>query len=230
MGRDRSSVVYDYPMRKFIYADEAGNFDFNRERGASRFFILTTVVIPDHAIERELLDLRRELVWRGTNPPDAFHATSDEQNTRNEVFSVLCKHDLRIDATILEKSKAQPHVTKSEELFYKYAWFYHMRHVAPQVATGLDELMLTAASIGTKRKLRDFRYAVQDVMEQTSPTQTMRVDMCQAAAEPCLQVADYCCWAIQRKWELDDNRSYDLIKEKVSSEYDLFRRGTKHYY
>ncbi len=217
-------------MRKYIYADEAGNFDFNRDRGATRFFVLTTVVIEDHGIETELLDLRRELVWEGANLPEAFHATTDAQITRNRVFEVLGRHDLRIDTTILEKSKARPHIRESEELFYKYAWYYHMRSLAPKVASHPDELMVIAASIGTKRKLRDFRYAVEDVMEQTSPTREMRVDMWQAAVDPCLQVADYCCWAIQRKWEMGDNRSYDLISDKIQSEYDLFRRGRINYY
>ena len=51
-------------MRKYIYADEAGNFDFSNKPGGSRYFILTTVLIEDHRIESELLDLRRELVVR----------------------------------------------------------------------------------------------------------------------------------------------------------------------
>ena len=217
-------------MRRYVYADEAGNFDFSRNPSASKYFVLTTVLIDDHGIESELLDLRRELVWENYNLPEAFHATTDAQSIRNRVFEVLNRHDLRIDATILEKSKAGPHVRQSEELFYKYAWFYHMRQVAPGVASGPDELMVIAASIGTKRKLRDFRYAVEDVMEQTSPTREMRVDMWQSAVDPCLQVADYCCWAIQRKWEIGDSRSYDLLSSKIHSEYDLFRRGTTHYY
>ena len=217
-------------MRKYIYADEAGNFDFSNGRGASRYFILTTVLFEDHQIERELLDLRRELVWERHNLPGPFHATTDAQSIRDRVFEAVGRHELRIDATIMEKSKARPHIRQSEELFYKYAWFYHMRQVAPRVASGPDELMVIAASIGTKRKLRDFRYAVEDVMEQTSPTGEMRVDMWQAAVDPCLQVADYCCWAIQRKWEVGDSRSYDLISRKIRSEYDLFRNGGTHYY
>jgi hypothetical protein len=27
-------------------------------------------------------------------------------------------------------------------------------------------------------------------------------------SDPCLQVADYCTWAIQRKWERGDERSH----------------------
>lgn len=48
-------------MPAYICADESGNFDFSLRSGASRFFLLTTVVISDHAIEPDLLELRREL-------------------------------------------------------------------------------------------------------------------------------------------------------------------------
>ena len=217
-------------MRKHIYADEAGNFDFSRKQGASRYFILTTVAIDDHRIESELLELRRELAWNGIDIVREFHATEDRQPVRDKVFDVLKRYSFRIDATVLEKGKASPRIRAREETFYKYAWFYHMKHVAPRVASKSDDLVVIAASIGTKRKEKNFRYSIQDVMEQTSPTRSMRVNMWPAAIDPCLQVADYCCWAIQRKWESGDCRSYDLIKNKIWSEYDLFARGITWYY
>jgi hypothetical protein len=43
-----------------------------------------------------------------------------------------------------------------------------------------------------------------------------------AAVEPCLQVADYCCWAVHRKWERNDKRSYELISDRIDSEFALF--------
>lgn len=51
-----------------------------------------------------------------------------------------------------------------------------------------------------------------------------------AASDPCLQVADYCSWALQRKWEVADLRSYNLIAPKVQSEFDLFAAGKTTYY
>ena len=52
-------------MPAYIYADESGNFDFSPRNGASRFFLLTTVVINAHAIEPDLLELRRQLARDG---------------------------------------------------------------------------------------------------------------------------------------------------------------------
>lgn len=44
------------------------------------------------------------------------------------------------------------------------------------------------------------------------------------------QIADYCSWAIQRKWESGDQRSYDLIRDKIRSEFDAFSTGSMYYY
>jgi hypothetical protein len=45
-----------------------------------------------------------------------------------------------------------------------------------------------------------------------------------------LQVADYCSWAVSRKWERGVHAEYDLIAAKIRSEFDLWARGTVHYY
>ena len=83
-----------------------------------------------------------------------FHASEEQQEVRNEVFKVLNQFNFRIDATILDKPKTYEKIRASDELFYKYAWYYHMKYVAPRVATAADDLMVIAASIGTKRKER----------------------------------------------------------------------------
>ena len=40
-------------------------------------------------------------------------------------------------------------------------------------------------------------------------------------------VADYCTWAIQRKWERDDNRSQILLQDKIFSETKIEMSGNK---
>ena len=65
---------------------------------------------------------------------------------------------------------------------------------------------------------------------KVSPTASLRIACWPAAIDPALQVADYCSWAIQRKWERGDARSYASIANKVKSEFDLFERGKVIYY
>ena len=209
-------------VRTYIYADESGNFDFSRKTGASRYFLLTTVVINDHSVESELLELRRELAWEGVELSGSFHATTDKQRVRDRVFDILRRHEFRIDATILEKRKAEPQIRSTDLRFYKQAWFHHMQYVAPRVVSPQDELLVVAASIGNKRKQNAYLSAIQDVLDQTSPANPTRAKMWDADSDPCIQLVDYCSWAIQRKWELSDFRSYQLIHDKVHSEFDLF--------
>ena len=158
-----------------------------------------------------------------------FHATEDPQAVRDEVFKILSGGYFRIDATILEKSKAQLHL-QNERALYKMAWYLHFKHVAPGVATPADRMFVIASSLGTKKKRATFHTAVDEVVDQVSPCASHRVAFWPAASDPCLQVVDYCVWAIQRKWERDDTRSYDLIKDKVDSEFDVWSIGPTHYY
>jgi len=213
----------------YVFADEAGNFDFSRGSGATRYFILTTVTIPDCSIGDQFLALRRELVWRGYELPEAFHAANDAQLVRDEVFALIQKLDCRIDATIFEKPKALPHL-RSEHGLYKMAWYLHFKHVAPRIATKADRMMVTAASLGTKKKMDQFSEALKDVVQQVSTANRFKTAFWHAASEPCLQVADYCCWAIQRKWERGDDRSLKLIAEQVRTQKDIWRIGKNVYY
>lgn len=217
-------------MRRYVFADEAGNFDFSRHASASRYFILATVAVDDCAIGTQLLELRRDMAWRRSSLDGELHASTDAQGVRDEVFALLEKADFRVDATILEKAKAQPQTRTTDDRFYKYAWLYHFGYVAPKILGANDELFLSAASVGTKARGLAFRAAIEDVAHQVSPALDHRIIFWPAASDPCLQVADYCTWAIQRNWERGDNRSYMLIKKKVKSEFELFRKGTKLYY
>jgi len=214
----------------FIFADEAGCFTFARGPNVSRFFILCTVVMESCEVAADLLGLRRKLAWSEAELGDFFHATTDKQSVRDAVFGVLDKHPFSVQATVMEKSKAYPNIRASKPTFYKYAFFYHFKYgVAPRLRDDAAALV-TTASLGTRRERAVFQGAVGDVMRQTLKNLRWRPDFMPAHADPCLQVADYCAWAIQRKWERQDTRSYDIIKRRISYEYDLWAGGDHYYY
>lgn len=208
-------------MDVYVFADEAGNFDFSSHRGASKYFTIASITLTDCSIGGELLELRRDLAWRGKHLTEVFHATDDPQSVRDEVFAIIAAADFRIDATLLEKSKAYDYL-RSEMRLYKLAWFLHFKHVAPQIVNTQDRLLVVAAGFGVKRQRADFRDAVHDVVNQVSKCRSHQVAAWPANHDPCLQIADYCTWAIQRKWERGDTRSYDLIAEKIASEKDIW--------
>lgn len=173
-------------MPAYIYADESGNFDFSARSGTSRFFLPTTVVINDHAVEPDLLELRRQPAWDGLGLTGGFHASADNQIVRNRVFGILGRRDFRVDTTITEKRKAEPRICATDTQFCKFAWFSHMRQVAPRVVSPSDSLLVVAASIGKKREQAALISDLQDVMNQTSPTSAVKTAMWPATSDPCL--------------------------------------------
>jgi hypothetical protein len=213
---------------RYVFADEAGNFDFSRGSGASRYFILCTVESSHCEVGDALLALRRDLGWRGLHLDRVFHATQDPQTVRDEVFALLADTDFAVDATILEKCKAQPHL-RDEAQLYKMAWYLHFKHLARRMNSS-DRLFVAASSLGTKKARGALHSAVDDVVRQLSPCRSHRVAFWPADSDPCLQVADYCTWAIQRKWERQDQRSHVLIAPKIRSEFDVWQLGKVEYY
>lgn len=228
---DASTLEADFltMARLYIFADESGNFDFTRKPRATKYFILCTASMGSCNVANDLFALRRELAWQGLPLGDYFHATTDKQAVRDAVFDVLGANHFRVQATIMEKSKAQPQVRRSKPRFYQYGWFYHFKYGVRSIVRRSPEVLVTAATIGSKKERASFESAVDDVMRQTVPGE-WATDFCPSQADPCLQVADYCAWAIQRKWERGEVKSYDLIKDRISYEFDLWERGDVHYY
>ena len=217
--------------RLFIFADEAGCFNFSRGHGASRYYIVCTISCSDCAqLGTDLLNLRRQLVWEKAPVGEYFHASEDKQVIRDRVFAVLQKHDFFIQATIMEKSKAFPRIRPTNHRFYQYGWFHHFKYAAPKIVSGVTEMQIITASVGTHKGQAHFTAAVNDVVQQIIRNRKWTTNFCRSIADPCLQAADYCTWAIQKKWESNNVLSYDLIKNKIIHEVDMWAHGNVHHY
>lgn len=204
-----------------VYGDESGDFSFSGKPGASRYFIVTTVVLRDDRLEHGLLDLRKKLMREGMSMPDGFHAKNDQWQVRRAVYEVLTRHQVRIDATILTKANARPHLRTSNLRLWKLAWFYHLAHLLAQVADPDDQVTVVAADVTTAMTRRDIEAALADIIGQLRPQHT-RSQVVRSSADLALQAADYGGWAIQRRWERDVLDMHELIRDLVKSEHLLF--------
>lgn len=220
--------------RVHVFGDEAGDLAFKApSEGISRYFIIGTVTLDDCSIGSEILDLRRELAWDGSHL-DCFHATSDKPRVRDRVYGIIAEHDLRFDATLLDKRKAYPYTYEDPLYFYKLAWYLHFKFVAGEIADARDELLVVASSLQIKRKITTTKAAIHEavteVVNQVSPTVVCHCAFTPAKTDPCLQVADYMTWAIQRKYEMGDPGPYGVIEHQVGSEFQPFEMGNETYY
>lgn len=190
--------------------------------------MIGTIALDDCNLGNQLLDLRRDLAWKGIQLPQ-FHATSDKQRVRDRVFSGLAIADFRFDVTILDKRKAYDYLRADSLRFYKTAWYLHFKYVAPKLVGPLDELLVVASSLQINKKKKAVHEAVADVVNQVSPTVVFHTAFAPAMSDPCLQIADYMTWAVQRLYESGDARAYNLVKHKIASEFEPYISGVLQY-
>lgn len=207
----------------YVYVDEAGNFDFSSN--GSKFFILTCVTLsrPFPAHER-LLQVKYDLLESGSDI-ERFHATEDRQCVRDKVFGAITERldAYRAYAVVLRKSNMDPSLRDPVRL-YPAAFAWLMKFVLPRrCGQSVRTAVVITDRLPVKRKRRAVEKAVKSALAPWVPA-GVRYFLYhhESKADLNLQIADYFGWAIQRKWEKEDERSYELVRPAIVAEGDLF--------
>jgi hypothetical protein len=220
--------------------DESGNFDFSSK--GSKYFTLTSVAMlrpfemayPLNALKYDLIE-NEEL--EETRDGEYFHASEDRQSVRNKVFSIIKKNisKIQIDSLIVEKRKTMTPL-QSVHKFYPEMLRYLLKYPLNRIILkdyGVGEFMgviFITDSLPINKNKRSVEKSIKLAVKSFLPKTPYKIfhHLSQSSME--LQIVDYCSWAIFKKWERGDTRSYDLIKEGVRSEFDIFERGSNYYY
>jgi hypothetical protein len=215
----------------YVFLDEGGNFDFSPS--GTRYFTLTSITKARPFQIAPILDhLKYDLIETGLDF-EYFHAAEDRQAVRDQVFHAIRRFlpSLRIDTLIVDKCKTGP-ALQDEQHFYPRMLGYLLGYLLKnQQMTDVEEVIVITDTIPVRKKAKAIEKAVKTTLEHMLPEQ-VRYRVLHHASKSSfgLQVADYCNWAIFRKWEREDTRSYDLIRSRVLSEFDIFRTGQRNYY
>lgn len=219
----------DEPKDRFLYIflDEAGNLDFSKN--GTRYFVLAGVVKerPFHAY-KELTELKYDLVEHGMGL-EYFHAAEDNQATRNQVFDIIEKNlaDVAVDSIIVEKQKVAK-TLHADEQFYPKVLGTLLREILKQYPLAeFAEVIVFTDSLPVMRKRGAVEKGVKMTLSAMLPA-TVRYRVLHHASKSNLdlQIADYCTWAIYRKWNSQDARSFERVRPAVRREWDVLAAGT----
>ncbi len=211
----------------YIFGDESGDLTFSNK--GSEYFIVCAVTMRTVGIAQRLLDLRHELALGG-GPLESFHAVNDGWPVRHRVFAEIQQAQLDIDAVLMHKRKTRPHIAANVGYFYQLAWHFLFQYLAPRRCQRTDDLLVAAASLSTIEKKQRFSNALDSVVLQHNICQSVATGFWGAATHPCLQVADYCAWAIRRWKEVGDQTTYNLIAPQIRSRFEPFSGSALTYY
>lgn len=234
----------------FIFIDESGDFDFSKI--GSKFFILTAITTVNPLIRRECAIGARYGLLAGGNDLEYFHATEDAQCVRDVFYPIIKTIDYEIDSVIAEKCKTNwslyesPTFEKSpkggfkfkkekvEECFYKQICETLLQYVVYRYANLRDDLKISKIVVVLDQLLtKDKReFVIKSIKTYINSHFGIvpYVYFHSSKSDINSQIADYCCWAIKKKWKDCEMRPYNEIKDKIKSEFDIFQNGTTEYY
>lgn len=217
-----------------------------RDEGAHRFFMLGMVCCPAPVeVARRLADLRSALqtspLYAGIfslqplamKTARAFHAKDDHAEIRSKVFELIATLDFKFYAVIKDMGKVRDYVQRRNQMDATYR--YHPNELYDLTVRMLFKERLHQEEhcrvVFARRGKADRTAALREQLEQTrqrflaargvaSPL-TLEIMPAYPWEEPCVQVADYCLWALQRCYERHEARFLHAIWPKVSLIQDV---------
>lgn len=220
----------------YLFIDESGNFDFSQ--GGTKYFILTALSTTNpHSIGSPLLELRYQLLpnysgGRALEENGYFHAAEDAQSVRDFVFSAIIQNgkDMRVDAVIAQKNKANLRFHTQQLELYQMMGKALLKYTFKRAVWGnYAHVVLIFSSLFDKKKRGILKQTFKSLIKSLAakPYSSYFHD---SKFDICNQAADYFGWAIYRKWESSDKRSYVLVRKLVNSEFSIFNKGVREYY
>ncbi len=200
--------------------------------GTKYFTLTSTCMVRPFSVSHTLIKLKYDLIEYGLNF-EYFHCTKNNKYVRKRVFGIIADNidSLRIDTLLVEKSKTWP-ALQSAKYFYPKMLGYLLRYIINGI--NLDEVaevLVITDTIPVQKKRAAVEKAVKITLKSMLPASCrFRVLHHSSKSNIGLQIADYCNWAVYRKWETGDDVPYEKIKKGINSCYDLFRSRINHYY
>lgn len=213
---------------------------------ARRYFMLGKVTCAEpNVIEAQLQQLRHQLyshpLLQGiySMKPEAqktfrsFHAKDDHSDVRLKVFEALLSLDFKFYAVVKDMRKVLAYVQSRNQgsPTYRYQpnelYDFTVRHLFKNRLHKDDKYRIIFARRGNSDRTsaikNQLELARSEFLASKGISSSSQVDIRPAYPweQPCLQLADYCLWALQRCYESHEDRFIRAIWHKVSLVHDM---------
>lgn len=217
----------------YIFLDESGDFNFSPT--GSKYFILSGLSsFSPFTWYQEIIDLRYKLIESPNNfNIERFHASEDVQKIRDNVFQGIQKiqSQVRVDSVIVQKNKAHPAIRGSERFLPMILQCLLKYTVRGYDTSLISELIFITDTLPVKKEQEAVKKGIKTHLAESFPNNlTHSIFHWDSRSAVGLQVVDYVNWAIHRKWNRNDTRSYELVKDCIKSEFDIFQTGRTYFY
>lgn len=210
--------------------DESGDLGFKPQTSRYYVFCVTWTYNPQ-PLAQALTALRFQENKNGSDIC-RFHAIHDTTR-RNRVLTLLTAHPgWNFNAIVVEKRKINPSIYDPHVFYPKFASIPLRFVLRYRMISGTSSVMIYTDRLPVNKH--------KDAIQKTIKTECRKVlghsipfgVFHHPGESNCwLQVADYCGWAVGRKWEKSDNAPFSTLQGfYTGDQLDVTAKGTTTYY
>lgn len=226
------------------FYDRKGNWIVGAENGSSKILLMGFIRTTEPELLRKELNKLKIDILNDDYLKDvpsinktkiAFHAKDDCAEVRYKVFQLL--KDLPFSCNIVV-------ARKTEKVFEKFngntqnLYDSLITHLFKNILQLSSNNYIYIATRGSKKRQEPLEEAIHTSILYTESKLHHTINSSQKvlpqtpSGEPCLQIVDYCNWAIQRAFLKGEMRYFNYLKEKYGLIVDLYdyKDGWKNFY
>lgn len=193
--------------QQLIFIDDSGDPGFKLKRGSSQLFVIACVIfnspISAEYTAASLKMLKEQMSWRQERE-FKFHRANDEQ--KKLFFNTVKKHDFKIRAIVVDKSKiSEPNLKKSES-FYSYV----VQEVLDDYK-GMKRARISLDGSGNKNYRKKSTAKIRQAVNKNS-RRMVEFRLVDSRDSVLIQLADMIAGAIMAKYDRNKRSRHDYLR------------------
>jgi hypothetical protein len=213
-----------------VHVDESGCLGFS-PKGSSFYVFGVVWTFDPEPLASAITRIRFGLLKAGVNM-QAFHAHTDQQANRDIFVKTITSFDTwKFAALVVEKRKVNPAI-RAPEIFYPKFLSSILRFIfRGSVGKAASSLAIFTDTIPLNKRRDAAEKAIKTACRAELGKVPFEIFHHSEESNNWIQVADYCTWAVSRKWERSDSRTYLQVLPRLHApELDALRWGAGFYY
>jgi hypothetical protein len=157
-----------------------------------------------------------------------FHACDDPPLRRQSVIDLIRLHpSWNFASLVVDKPRLNPSLYEPQDFYPKFLTMVLNFVLRGRVKPETNQILIYTDTLPfTKKQAAAVESAIKKSCRAEIPTIPFHILHHRIESNYWIQIADYCCWSVCRKWEHGDNDAYNRLRHKLAAiEIDPMSRG-----
>ena len=202
-----------------IHVDESGNFEFSNK--GTRYYVFMVAWTYDPAPLAVKLTALRFLLLKQGHGLDlcCFHACDDPKPRKEAVVPIMvAQAGWNFASIVVDKPRVNPSLYPPDAFYPKFLCMVLNFVLRGRVKPGTNQVMIYTDTLPfTKTQRKAVEAAIKKSCKAELPNIPFHILHHRIESNIWIQVADYCCWSVCRKWEHGDAEFYNRLRGKLAA-------------